>query len=374
VLGERVIAEPARILGEGATFTTCDPQQPAYRVTARQVEVIPGDRLVAHQASLWLGSVKLFTLSQLTISLRTAEATARSFPSGGYSPGEGLWVEYGWETPLGGGTGRIFGRVGTLSAQAGLQLLKYPVGPSGASLSAALQGGWLLRRAWGSPLISRIQYRLAFDVPPVKLTPQLTWQAAASWQDSFYGTGRRQSIARAESLLVYHIDADSKLQLRTVLTSVSGRSPFLFENLDARRRPNRLEAQYLHRSDLGGGVETRWRTGVIFHLANGTTSVLGEYGRTVAGRYHWSVGTQYNLMTHTARLFTDSGAALSPRTYLTVQADYNVSRARFKRLDFLVRSRVCDCIGVAFRYRVIQQEFWLEVGVLPATPVPTTEP
>jgi len=43
-------------------------------------------------------------------------------------------------------------------------------------------------------------------------------------------------------------------------------------------------------------------------------------------------------------------------------------------LDLLVRTRLCDCIGVAFRYRVIRREFWLEVGVLPAAPAPTTTP
>jgi hypothetical protein len=79
-------------------------------------------------------------------------------------------------------------------------------------------------------------------------------------------------------------------------------------------------------------------------------------------------------VTHTVRLFTDSGFALTPRTYVTVQADYNVTRARFKELDLLVRTRLCDCIGVAFRYRVIRREFWLEVGVLPAAPAPTTTP
>jgi len=374
VRSERIVAEPERILGEGATFTTCDPDRPAYRITATQVEVIPGERLVAHRASLWLGSVRLFTLAQMTVSLRSAEATARSFPTAGYSPREGLWVEYGWETPLGPGTGRIFGRVGTLAAQGGVQLLKYPVGSSGVVFSAMLQGGWLLRRGWGSDLISRVQYQLALDLPPIKLTPSLTWGASLSWRDSFYGTGQRQSITRAESALVYHLDANSQLQLRTVLTSVRGRSPIRFEDIDARRRPNHVLAQYVRHNALAGGIETNWRTGVVFHLSNGTTSLVAEYGRKTGDRYHWSIGTQYNLVTHTIRLFTDSGIALSPRTYLTVQADYSVTRARFKDLDLLVRTNICDCIGVAFRYRVIRREFWLEVGLLPAAPAQTTEP
>jgi lipopolysaccharide export system protein LptA len=374
VRSERIIAEPARILGEGATFTTCDPDQPAYRITATQIEVIPGERLVAHRASLWLGSVRLFTLPQMTVSLRSGEATARSFPTAGYSPGDGLWVEYGWETPLGQGTGRIFGRLGTLSAQAGLQLLKYPIGSSGVVLSAALQGGWLLRRGWGSPLISRVRYQVALDLPAIKLTPSLTWRAGLSWRDSFYGTGQRQSIARAESALAYHLDANSQLQVRVVLTSLRGRSPFRVEDVDTRRAPNHLAAQYVRRDAIGGGVETNWRTGVVFHLSNGTTSLLAEYGRKAGDRYHWSIGTQYNLVTHTMRLFTDSGIALTPRTYITVQADYSVTRARFKDLDLLVRTNICDCIGLAFRYRVIRREFWLEVGLLPPAPVPTTEP
>jgi lipopolysaccharide transport protein LptA len=373
VRGARLQAEPSRIQVEGGTFTTCNPDRPAYRVTAAQVEIIPGDHLTAHQASLWLGSVRLFTLAQLTVSLRTAEGTARSFPRAGYSPGEGLWIEYGPEVPLGKGTGRLYGRVGTLSIQGGAELLKYPLGSSGASLSALLTAGWL-RNTWGSPLISRIQYRLALDVPPVRVTPNLTWQAALSWQDAFYGTGTRLSAARAESLLAYHLDSNSTLRLRVALTSVSGRSAFRFENLDARRQPNRVVLDYAHRSDRISGLQSTWDAGVIFHLRNGTTSVRGEYGQQVADRYHWSIGTQYNLVTRVVRLSTDSGFAVSPHAYFTVLADYNVTTTRFKRVDLLLQSRLCDCFSLSMRYRVIQREFWLEIGLLPPPPAPPPAP
>lgn len=373
VRSERVVAQPEHIVGGPTTFTTCDPEKPAYRVTAREVDVIPGDRLIARQATLWLGSVRLFTLPQLTVSLRSAEATARSFPTGGHSPGEGLWGQYNWQMPLGDGTGVMFVRIGTLSAQAGAQVLQYPTGLGETTVSATLQGGWLLRSGWGSPLISRIRYRLEFDVPPVPLTPSLSWQAGLSWQDSFYGTGQRLSVARAESALTYRLDEHARLRLRTVLTWATGRSPFWFEQRDERSRPQRVEATYLWRGEAAG-IQTHWQTGLIYRLHDRTTSVLAEYGRVAPDRYHWSLGTQYNLDTHTLRLFTDSGIALSPRTYFTVQADYNVTRARFKELDLLVRTKFCDCIGVAVRYRVIRRELWLEVVILPAIPPPSTAP
>ena len=58
-------------VAEGVVVATVRPRTPAAAAG-----LAPGDRLIARQATLWLGSVRLFTLPQLTVSLRSAEATA----------------------------------------------------------------------------------------------------------------------------------------------------------------------------------------------------------------------------------------------------------------------------------------------------------
>ncbi|HET6780918.1 MAG TPA: LptA/OstA family protein, partial [bacterium] len=97
-----------RIVASDAMITTCDPDRPAYRITASRIEIIPGEQIIATQASLWIGSFRVFTLPVYTISLRSPEETARSFPSFGYNHVDGVWADYGYAYSLRSVSGRLY--------------------------------------------------------------------------------------------------------------------------------------------------------------------------------------------------------------------------------------------------------------------------
>src|SRR3990170_775349 len=113
VQSEHLRAEPSRILGTDTMVTPCDPARPAVRVTARQIEIIPGDRLTARRASLWVGRYRVLTLPVLTMSLRSSEETARSLPRIGYNTTDGLWADYSYAYDPGSLPSALYVKYGT---------------------------------------------------------------------------------------------------------------------------------------------------------------------------------------------------------------------------------------------------------------------
>ncbi len=63
------------------TLTTCDYEQPHYRVQATRAEIYPGDRVVLHNVTLRLGDVPVFWLPVMVFSLK-AEAQPLSIATG----------------------------------------------------------------------------------------------------------------------------------------------------------------------------------------------------------------------------------------------------------------------------------------------------
>jgi len=50
-------------------------------------------------------------------------------------------------------------------------------------------------------------------------------------------------------------------------------------------------------------------------------------------------------------------------TYFSIVAIYNTAINAFEDLDYILTSRLCDCIDFAFKYRQVRGEIWLEVGL-----------
>ena len=60
------------------------------------MDVYPGDKIVIHNAVLWLGAAAIFYLPLLIIPLRSVEQRpghARWFPEVGYNSYEGAWIK-----------------------------------------------------------------------------------------------------------------------------------------------------------------------------------------------------------------------------------------------------------------------------------------
>src|SRR5205085_2904755 len=68
-----------------STLTTCDLPRPHYRLTARRITLIPGQRVIARGASVYLLGAKIFYLPRYETSLRRGEGSQSPFPSVGYN-------------------------------------------------------------------------------------------------------------------------------------------------------------------------------------------------------------------------------------------------------------------------------------------------
>lgn len=387
-----------RIVATDAMFTTCDPARPAYRVTARRIEVIPGDRIIATGASLWIGSFRVFTLPVYTISLRSAEETARSFPSFGYNHVDGLWADYGYRYSLGSISGRLYGKYGTGSgfivnntlayrrpsyaialvtgrnqnadllifdqAELSFALTPQRLGSLPLFADVAVGGGWFREIASGLGT-SRLQYRIGLSTPVIPLGPKTTWQTTTSWQDAFYGTGHHYGVVRAGSSLVHILDARSTLGLNYRAVQVLGTTPFLFDAVDPDDIVHELNLQYTLTGSRGAELFTRFTTGSTYYFMDRSVSLNVGYGERVPNRYQWGFGLEYNLHGRFWKISTDTGLSVGRGTYVTVQAIYNTGTRLFEDLDYTVISRICDCFDVSLRYRQVRREIWIQIGLAP---------
>ncbi|HEV8338416.1 MAG TPA: LptA/OstA family protein [bacterium] len=76
----------------GGFLTTCDETDPIVHLTADEITVYLGDRIVGRRVSVWLGGRRLFTLPSFLIFLRERRET-RLLPVLGYSEAEGIFVK-----------------------------------------------------------------------------------------------------------------------------------------------------------------------------------------------------------------------------------------------------------------------------------------
>jgi hypothetical protein len=82
--------------GQHPYLTTCEHPRGGYHITGRNMDVIPGDRIVIYQAILWLGAAAVFFLPKVIIPLRQVEQQQthpQYFPNVGYDAYEGYWIQ-----------------------------------------------------------------------------------------------------------------------------------------------------------------------------------------------------------------------------------------------------------------------------------------
>jgi hypothetical protein len=82
--------------GEHATFTTCENPHAGYHVEARTIDIIPGDKLIARKAVVFLGPTAIFYIPLLVIPLVEVADPRRQasfLPLIGYDSAEGYWIK-----------------------------------------------------------------------------------------------------------------------------------------------------------------------------------------------------------------------------------------------------------------------------------------
>jgi lipopolysaccharide export system protein LptA len=85
---------PGGMVLRGGSFTTCDLSRPHYRVTAEQIILRPGDRLIARRAAVWYDDHRLLRLPNWSHSLRRGQTTSPLTPVGGFSRRDGVFAGF----------------------------------------------------------------------------------------------------------------------------------------------------------------------------------------------------------------------------------------------------------------------------------------
>jgi len=386
---------PGGLTATETMFTPCDPARPALRITARRIEVHPGDRLIASHASLWVGSYRLFTLPVYTVSLRTSGETAESSPRLGISGPDGLWAQYVYAYGLGTVRGALLAKYGTRSGLIVRTSLTYRPAPFSIDLtvgrnqdeelrifdqaelvigrdeqrlgalpllySLELRSGWFEEATTGLRT-SRTQYSVSLRLPSRSLAPALTLEGSASWSDAVYGIGARQGVVRADLTLRQELSGGRSLSLTYDLLEVSGGTPFLLDAIDPADLVNKTTLLFAQ-SGTRGPASTVFNAGVAHDFRARAPALILGYGEMVAARYHWGITAEYNLGTTDTELTVGTGRSIGYGTYATVQAIYHTLTGTFEELDLVITSRLCDCLDVAVMYRHARQQIWLEVGL-----------
>ncbi|HEY6103522.1 MAG TPA: hypothetical protein VI007_09900, partial [bacterium] len=285
----------AAITATETMLTPCPPASPAVRITARRIEIHPGERAVATDASLWVGRYRVITLPVYTVSLRSTEGTAQSFPRIGYNGTDGLWAQYVFRYTVGSARGGLLTKYGTRSGLIARNSLLYRRPPFSIDLTVGrnqdddlrifdqaevvvtqaeqrlgslpvlytleLRTGWFDEATTGLQT-SRTQYGIGFRVPTLTLAPRLTFQGAAAWSDAVYGTGARQGIVRANLALKQELSPQRSILLNYNVLEVLGGTPFLLDAID----PTDL----VHKATLvHSQAGTRGSASTVFNVGGG---------------------------------------------------------------------------------------------------------
>ncbi|MDR7473958.1 MAG: hypothetical protein QN175_02985 [Armatimonadota bacterium] len=356
----RIDVTAQRLTVQEALVTICDPRQPLYRLTARRVEIVPEVELVAHQATAWLGSIRLITLPTYRVSLRPGERRGPAAPGLGSNRSDGLWVDYRYGYRLGEISGELHGKYGQHTGFFLLNTLRYDTPAWGVSLVTGRRqhedregilhpylqteveyahkptplGGllplsWRLAGGWfddvdAAASATRVDGSLTLTADGIALGPRASLGASASYRYSAYGTGQQRSVVSASLAVTSRPSETTSLTAGYDLAAPSGTTPFLFDRVDA--------------------------TSTVFLAARHTT-----------GDLRLRAAASHNFAVPETKLSAGAGVRLSPSLHLDVDAVYNMTTSRFEDVDYALTVR-CDCATVTVGYRQVRQQIFLQVA------------
>lgn len=378
--GQRLDFSPNRFVTYESLVTTCDPRRPLVHLTARRIEIVPDEEIVAYQASVYVGNRRLWTLPRFVVSLRPGEE-GTVFPGFGVNNVDGYWVDYHFPLRLGDDRGRFNVKYGTTSGIMGLltfthkepgfnttlrlgrtqitqeqrlfsgvfNLLQYDVAEIGAEsrpvriastpFSWTLSGtaGWYGERLSAQQLLdlgraanistSRLDAQVSLGSSRIPLAPRLTYGIQAAFRVSSYGTGNVRTIASYGADLAYQVDPFTVATLGYSRGVISGMTPLSLDVVDPA-------------DTISAGIT-----------------------RVVRDRYWLAFSAAHNAALSETKLSGVVAVVVSPRWELSASAVYNTRLAAFEDIDYGIRY-LCDCVDVMVRYRSTRGEISLEFGLL----------
>ncbi len=362
--GERLEVSPDRFVAHESTVTTCDPERPFYRVVARRVEVTPNQEIVAHNASVYIGNRRVFTVMRFVISLRPEES-GLNLPGLGSNSVDGFWVDYRLPVRLQSAGGVVhlkygaqsgvmalltlrrpapafevtlrLGRTQTVDDRQAFNLLRYdvaevrvagksvPIGRTPFSWTVAATAGWYAEQLSGVST-TRLDGEFGVSSQPIPLGSRLALVTSAAVRVSSYGAGAVRTVTSARAALSYELDRYTTVTLAYQLVTISGSSPLTIDVVDP-----------LNATSLG----------VV---------------RAVPGRYRIAASVENNVAASEIKYAAAIGAFVTPTLELGIAGVYNTRLAAFEDIDYMLR-RICDCVEVVIRYRQVRREFSIEIGL-----------
>lgn len=98
IKAKRIELYPDRMLLFDASATKCPGVRPDYHISAKEIDIYPKDKIIYHEAKMWLGSVPVLSVKKQTVSLKGDGSV--NWPRAGYNPDDGFWLRQGFTAPL----------------------------------------------------------------------------------------------------------------------------------------------------------------------------------------------------------------------------------------------------------------------------------
>ena len=341
-------------VGYHTAITPCDPEHPAFLVTASQVVVVPGDHITAYDASLFLFGLHVVTLSTYSVSLRQ-DRTAQTGPRIGFDNVNGAYLEYSTYSPWGNASNLFRLRYGTTSGLTAEDILAdrtadhvwtvdlgrsqgfdqngnlfsldrytldltYDATRLGSWASYMLEGqvGSYREVATGTSA-TRGEALLSVNSDAVRVSQNLLFIGSGQARVDVYGSGQERTILGTTLGLTDLLDRANSLTLTYNLASVGGATPFLFDVIS----PDSTAA--LAYNYVGTGF-------------------LQSAG----------VSVSYSFLALQTTLGANAAVALSPTLLLSTAGSYNVTAQQWGEVDVAVNA-TCDCVAVSVLYRMFPQ-------------------
>jgi hypothetical protein len=295
-------ATPGQLVLTNGTFTTCDRPNPDYHVSAREIIVRPGDRVISRKSTIWFRDHRLIRLPTFDISLKRKQRVSALGPIGGYSHRDGAFVGQHYTILTSGNSSinlqaryttrrgiRAFGR-GELAARWGLVTvaaahrddlttsdlgLFAPTEPvrdltvdrlpeivvASNAVPLAKWGVTTARVAAGSYVeyptrarASRAVTDLYVESVPIPAGANLSLRPLVGVRGTWYDTHQHRSATAYGFLADWKPDPDLALRVGLIQRSGSGSGPFAFDAVDI-----------LRELDLGlaARLSPGWRTEIL---------------------------------------------------------------------------------------------------------------
>jgi lipopolysaccharide export system protein LptA len=347
VSAEAIDVAPEQDVATQASITPCDPNHPAFKVTAKKIVIVPDQYFTAYDASLWVAGIRV-----ITVPVYTANARGGSGPTFGYNTLDGVYLEYANTFFTGGWRDDYRIRLATTTSLSAENILSqrfsgYVVSVDlGRSQIRNVNGDLVnldrysvdiatdRQRIPGVPIgidfqghvgsygelatgvtTTRAEAIATFATDTFVLSPSLYFSAGGRVRFDSYGTGQQRTLIEGSSALSATLSPRDSTSLSYSTVSVNGASPFSFDHYD----PSSTASLSL-------------------------SHVFGGFVQSASG------SVTYDFLSQQTTLGLAASMSISSDVAFNVSAQYNLTTQQLTEIDYALNVR-CDCVTIGLVYR-----------------------